>query len=159
MNEQSVARYAERLTSYTKIGITVIVIVFVLFSVFFFKCLKDGVLKDKGIVIALILLLLIAPVVYITSVLPYHLDIKQQTYEKYQGEFYIEDYYYATRSGTYILIKRSGEKNSTRYRAPSDLTEIKANTTYTGEFTIAKHSKVLLEIAVEEGKTGDGSVS
>ena len=153
MDEQSVIKYAEQLKSYTKIGIAIIIIVFVVFALFFLISLKDGSLKDKVILIGLILLLMIAPIVYITSVLPYHLDIKQQTYEKYQGEFYIEDYYYATRKGTYILIKRNDEKVSVRYKAPSNLTGIEVNTTYIGEFIIAKHSQVLLDIKVETKKT------
>lgn len=149
MNQQSIIKYEEQLTSYTKVGIAIIIIVLIVFVIFISVFLKNNGLKDKSVLICLALLLVIVPTVYITSILPYRIDIKQQTYEEYQGEFYIEDYYYATRSGTYILIKCNGEKDSVRYRAPSDLTGIEVNTTYTGEFIIAKHSKVLLDITIE----------
>ncbi len=148
MNQQSIIKYEEQLTSYTKIGIAIIIIVLIVFAVFVFMFFKNGGFKDKGVLICLTLLLAIVPMVYITSILPYRLDIKQQTYEKYQGKFYIEDYYYATRKGTYILIRRDGENNSVRYKAPANLTGIEVNTTYTGEFIIAKHSKVLLDITI-----------
>lgn len=159
MDEQTILKYEEQLTSYAKIGISIIIIILIIFSILFLMFLKNGGLKDKGLLIGLFSFLVIGIMVYITSVLPYNLDIKQHAYETYQGNFYIEDYYYATSSGTYILIRRNDENFSIRYKAPPDLSEIKPNNTYTGEFTIAKNSKVLLEIkVVKDRKTGDGSV-
>lgn len=155
MNEQSTAKYSELLTSYLKIGIAIIIIAFVVFLIFFCISLKSGSIKDKGILIGLILLLLIEPTVYITSVLPYQLDIKQQAYEEYQGQFYVEDYY-ASRNGTYIFISYNKQR-SVRYKAPSSLTEIEANATYSGKFIVSKHSKVLVDISVDEKLKSTGN--
>lgn len=154
MGEQNLANYEELLNSYSRVGTTVIIIAIIIFLIMFFVSFRSAIIKQRGVKVALALLLLIPIVLYFTSVLPYQLDIKQQAYEEYQGEFYVEDYYYATRSGTYILIKTKDNKESIRYRAPSDLKEIKINTTYEGMFVIAKHSKTLVDISVEKKAVG-----
>ena len=157
MSEQNITNYEELLISHIRVGVTIIIIAIIIFSIMLFESLRSGLIKKKSIKVAMALFLLIPVVIYFTSVLPYQLDIKQQTYVKYQGEFYVEDYYYATRSGTYILLKTKDNTESIRYRAPSDLKEIKINTSYEGMFVIAKHSKTLVDISGTQGGTqGDG---
>ena len=86
MNEQALNKYAEFLMKFSKIGIGLIVIILIVFTIAFFVCAKIGCIKELSVRITLIAILLLIPVVYFTSVLPYQLDIKQQSYEKYVGE-------------------------------------------------------------------------
>ena len=144
MNNQDVIVYIEQLKSYANIGVAIIVFILVVFSISFCLFKKIGCLKDKAIQIGFVLLLTIAVIVFLTSVLPYHLDIRQQSFIEYCGDFYVEDYY-VTRSGTYILIKTDGD-SSIRYKASSNLVGIEKSTAYNGKFVIAKHSKILLDI-------------
>lgn len=149
MKEQALNKYAEFLMKFSKLGIGVIVIILIVFAIAFFVFVKIGCIKELIVRIALVVFLLLMPVTYFTSVLPYQLDIKQQSYEKYVGEFYVESYYFATNSGVHILLKRPTDKKSVKYRAPANLQNIEENTSYYGELTIAKHSKVLVDISIE----------
>lgn len=133
--------------NYTKTGWAIIIIVCIVFAVLLFMSLKSGIIKDKSVLIGLTLLLLIAPVIYIISILPYKQDINEKSYREYQGEFFVDDYY-TTKGGTYILI-RTDSDIPTRYRAPSN-SAVSAESFYHGKFVIARHSKTLLEISVNK---------
>ncbi len=148
MSEQALTKYAEQLSGYSKLATGIMIVIFIVFLIMLLVCVIIGAIKERSIKITLGIFLLLPIVVYVTSVLPYRLDIKQQSYETYQGEFYVEKYYFATRSGTYILLKTENDSQSIRYKAPGNLEGIEDDTYYNGEFVIAKHSKTLVDMSV-----------
>ena len=150
MSEQELLQFNEMLLRYQRFYTIFLVIFFIIGLVLFFFCLKTGIIKSKGVRIALCLFALLILMIYVMCVLPYQLDISKGSYEEYSGEFYIEDYYFASRSGTYITIRRPNEGEAIRYKAPSDLKGIKKDTTYTGTFIFAKHSKALVKITLDD---------
>ena len=110
MNESTLFEYAEKLSRYVKIGFTIMGIAFVILVVLALVCWKFECLKEKSVLIIFALFIILIVTVYFTSVFPYQLDIKKQSYKKYTGEFYVEDYYKTSRSvSEYILIKIPNE--------------------------------------------------
>lgn len=81
---------------------------------------------------------------YFIYVLPCQLDINNQSYEEYVGEFYVEEYGKRGK-GVYIFIKKPEDKKSICYRAPGHII-IETDTSYIGSFIIAKHSRTLVDI-------------
>lgn len=161
MNELTLFEYAEKLSRYVKIGFTIMGIAFVILVVLVLVCWKFECLKEKSVLIIFALFIILIVTVYFTSVFPYQLDIKQQSYKKYMGEFYVEDYYKTSRSvSEYILIKLPNENYSTKYKIHESYIEIEPNTVYDGSFVYAEKSKTIVEIKMKQNeniaKTGDG---
>lgn len=54
--------------------------------------------------------------------------------------------YSVNRGGCYILIRSSGETETTRYRVLCDVTEVEDDTNYNGFFVISENSQCLVDI-------------
>lgn len=149
MNEDVIFEYATKLSRYIKIGATIIGIVFVVFLVIFFICWKVGCLKDKFVRVVLLLFLISIPVLYFTSVFPYFSDVKNQSYERYDGEFYVDQYYRTSGSASeYIFIQLPDETSPKRYNINGLHSEIQSRKTYNGYFVYGKRSKTIVEINI-----------
>lgn len=137
-------QYEQRLFSYMKAPIAMLVVGFGVLLLLAGLAIKFKFLKEIRIYLLLGILVLI--IGYFMGVYPYQRDISSESYQKYTGEFYVEEYSFSTNSGVHILIKFPDSKESTRYRAPGNLESIENNTTYYGVLVYGKHSKGIVEI-------------
>ena len=145
MSEQEVIQFNEFLSRRMEISLGVIIIAFIVFLIMFISSLKTGLIKELDLQIAFALFFVLLVVGYLIEVLPYQLDIKQQSYVEYTGEFYVEDYYFGNRDGPFIFIKYPDKEKSIKYKALSNLQGVENETTYNGSIIIAKHSKTVVK--------------
>ncbi len=83
---------------------------------------------------------------YLFCIFPYQRDITEESYEIYEGEFYVESCYFVTRGGTYIIIRHNDSEKEIRYKVLCDVEKIEDDTVYNGKFVYSKHSKCLVDI-------------
>ena len=83
--------------------------------------------------------------VYFTSVFPIQRDIRENAYETYTGEFYVDECY-GSKTNVYITIKCGDQNKVKRYTVLCDVKEVENYTTYNGIIVYSKHSKYLLNI-------------
>lgn len=144
-------QYGQRLSSYMKVPIVMLVIGLGILLVLAVLAFKFKFFKEIRIYLVLGILALM--VGYFMGVYPYQQDISTEAYQKYIGEFYVEEYYFSTNSGVHMLIKFPDSEKSIRYRAPGDIEGIENNTTYYGVLVYGKYSKGIVEIRAEPKET------
>lgn len=140
--------YEQMLRAFMKVPITMLIVgVLVLLGLSIFA-VKFQFLKDIRMFLLAGIVVLVAG--YFLGVYPYQRDIATQAYEEYIGEFYVEEYYFATNSGVNMRIQFPGQDKSIRYKASGNLENIESDTTYKGVVVYGKHSKAIVEIVLEE---------
>ena len=138
--------YSEKLIQYIKSNVMILIIVVCIFVIFSF--ILYLLFKEKKIFIYLALsAVLLCLFVYITSIFPYQYDIKNNGYEEYIGDFFVEQSnYYGSRGGpSYILIRTNNKTKSVRYIYAIDSIDVKDNTYYHGKIVWSERSKVLVD--------------
>ncbi len=145
--ENNYSSYNENLKQLLKFNYTVVIIItIVILGVTLYllklKCKKEAFIGLCGC-------LIIVAIILISSILPYHRDIKENAYFVYEGEFYVEECYYSNRSATYILIKTNDSEHSKRYKIICNTSCINNDTYYMGSFVCAKHSNTIVDIKLE----------
>ena len=143
MNIQKYDEYAEILLRYIKLPKIAICIGLLVLFILLFVAIKLKCLKSFSI--WLIIGLLTVLLAYYFSVYTYQKDIKNNDYIEYTGEFYVESYYYATKSGLFILIKTPEDEKPIKYRAYGNI-DINNKTSYYGTFVVGKNSKALVDL-------------
>ena len=108
------SQYAELLSTKLNVGIAVLVLISCAMIAGIIVCLwmKQPQLAWFLVFFGVILVLL----VYYFAFYPIQKDIETSNYVIYEGQFYVEDYYSVTKSGTYILIKTTSGTDAIRYR-------------------------------------------
>lgn len=147
MNIQKYNEYAGILSKYIKLPIIVLCIGLLILVVLLFVAIKLKCLKSFSV--WLIIGVLIASFAYYFRVYVYQKDIRNNDYIEYTGEFYIESYYYATKSGLFILIKTPEDEKSIKYRAYGNI-DVNNKTSYYGTFVVGKNSKALVDISISQ---------
>lgn len=146
MGNQIYTEYAEILFKYTKLPMVAIYIGILILVILSIVAIKLKYFKKFLIwIIAGVMIVLFA---YYFKVYIYKKDINNNDYIEYTGEFYIEDYYYATKNGLFILIKTPEDEKSIKYKAYGNI-DIDINTTYYGTFVIGKNSRALVDLHTE----------
>ena len=140
-------QYEERLFAYMKVPTIALVIGAGILFVLIIAAMKYRFFKDIRIYLLLGVLALIGG--YFMGVYPYQRDISTEAYQQYEGEFYVEEYYFATNSGVHMLIKFPDGERSIRYRAPAGIEGIENNTSYHGTLVWGKNSKAIVEIEMK----------
>lgn len=140
--------YEQILYSYMKAPIVMLIVGFAVLLALCVFAIKFQFFKEIRILLLAGIVVLIAG--YFLGVYPYQRDITTQAYEKYTGEFYVEEYYFATNSGVNMRIQFPGDDKSSRFRAPGNLENIEDDTTYQGVVVYGKNSKAIVEIVLEE---------
>ena len=146
MDIQKYTEYAERLSRYFKLPLIVLCIGLFVLVISFFVVIKLKCLKTMSII--LITCLRVGLFGYYFRVYLYQKDIKNNDYIEYTGEFYVESYYYATKSGLFILIKTPNDEKPVKYRAYGNI-DVDNETSYYGKFVVGKNSKALVDISIE----------
>ena len=142
------SEYNAQLNDYITFSFGIIILVCVVVLALIVVCIK---FKCKQmIIVSLIGGVLISLIIYSSSILPYQMDIKENSYKTYTGEFFVEEYYFVNRSGTYMLIKLGSEDNSVRYRVLCDVPLIENSKMYNGTIVYSKRSKCLVNIDIIE---------
>ena len=144
MNEETINKFETILTKCIYADMWFIVLATIVLLIGIIWVSKIGALKEPSIIIPIIICFCLVLALYFIYVLPCQLDINNQSYEEYVGEFYVEEYG-ARGKGVYIFIKKPEDKKSIRYRAPGHII-IETDTSYIGSFIIAKHSRTLVDI-------------
>lgn len=139
--------YNEMLQKHWRFGIGVVI---------FLACIAIGLAafccKMKQPIWAVVSVALFAVLLslgYYFALYPIQRDMEKMSYTVYEGEFYVEEYYSAVRSGTYILIQEKGGKDSVRYKVVCDDLSVESDCHYYGYFVYSQNSKLLVDFLAE----------
>jgi len=111
-------------------------------------CVKMKQPRLALVTVGLFAILLVS--VWYFAVYPLQKDIEEKAYVKFEGKFYIEEYYQPYRSATYIRIIGGNDENAIRYKVLCDVGDIADNATYMGYFVFSRNSKSLVDFHVEK---------
>lgn len=120
-----------------------LVILGVVIACFGIKYLKNHQNKNAIACGAFFFIIIVACIVSLVYSIPYIYDIKDQSYIRYEGVFYVTDGEYDLRAGSQPLIKFSNKENSERFKV-RDNTYL-SNGCHEGYIIYSKRSKIIVE--------------
>ncbi len=141
--------YDTLLSKELSFNVGIIVIFSIVIIALIFSSIKFFGSKKLSIISAVMGLVIIIGI-YWFCINPYRVDVKDQAYDTYRGEFYVSEYTISNRGGEYIYIQTLNNSSISRYKVICDADGIKNNTTYYGYFVVAKNSKALVDIYFED---------
>lgn len=138
------SEYVEAINDHIGFMIGIIVFIGCVICALILLCIR---VKDKKLLrITCISGIVIMLFMYFICIFPCQKDLKYNAFKTYEGEFYVDRCYSVNRGGCYILIRSSGETETTRYRVLCDVTEVEDDTNYNGFFVISENSQCLVDI-------------
>jgi len=121
----------------------ILVILGVIISCFAIESLKQHK-NDNAIACgAFVFIIIVAFVIALVYSIPCILDIKEQSYIRYEGVFYVTDGEYDLRAGSQPLIKFDDEENSERFKVRCNT--YLSNGCHEGYIIYSKRSKRIVE--------------
>lgn len=124
--------------------ISVLAILAITIACFGIKYLKN---RQKNNVIAcgvFFIVLIVSCVVSAFYLVPYVADVKDQSYIKYEGGFYVSDSEHDARSDSKPLVKFSNTENSTRFKIPLE-GYVLSDGFHEGYIVYSERSKMIVE--------------
>lgn len=146
--EYNYSQYAEQLSAHFNLGMGVLILiscVFIALAIFIFW-MKQPRLAIFTVLFGVILVF----IGYYFALFSIRRDIDTSNYIVYEGRFYVEDYYTATRSGTFILIQTTNDSDAIRYQVACNNINTGTKGEYYGYFVYSADSKYVVDFYVEE---------
>ncbi len=141
------ASYDEKLSRLVRLD-TGVLIAFICFCVIItvlclYYRLKWGALS------VFVICTLVVCLMYFNLINPQRLDIENQSYVIYEGEFSVDEYYYSSRN-RYIEIRIPGNDEILKYEVICTVPELERYKTQQGYFVISERTQLLLDIGFTE---------
>lgn len=125
------------------LGGTILLILSIIIVLFLFHAIKkkdvDGILTHS-IILTILVGVTIGIIIY---TVPYILDVNENAYVKYEGEFWAENTEFDLRAGSQPYLKFSEENDFTKYKLRGDV--YLSDGTHTGYVIYSKRSKMIVE--------------
>jgi len=121
----------------------VLVILAVIIARFGIKYFKNHQNQNAIACSAFSFIIIVACIASLVYLIPYISDIKDQSYIRYEGVFYVTDGQYDLRSGSQPLVKFANHENSTRFKVRGGT--YLSDGCHEGYIIYSKRSKMIVE--------------
>ncbi len=140
--------FADKLTKFIPLPMTVLGILFIGLLIFLFIALKMKFLKESWIYLVCGFIGIV--LAYFFTIYPVQKDIREKTYIEYHRNFIIDEYYFTSRSSSStMMIRFSPSEKAEKFKTIEEFHEITLGKIYQGTICYGKHSKMIIEIEIK----------